>query len=256
MNNRDRTGGTEDPRSLVDQLRLDLAQHGNDDVVLPERLTDNELWAEKNLRGAEIGCPASVTAAVDALIPPREPSLEARARMINAADRALADRRALRGLLPVLLRIVRLQHRMSVSDVASRASLPKDKVRELEAGERVVDRNLSTDDVAHWISAVPVGRQQAVNALRKSLQATWRDDAVLAAGSSEVPANVDEYVAHVIKKLDHLATKGPQRAPLAALRILTTQPWSRSLAVASTSPKRKSMHTAPRYSAYAITCSG
>jgi|SRR5208282_2323837 len=210
MSNRDKTGGTEDPRSLIEQLRGDLAEHGGDDLVLPEKPTDNELWAEGFLRDAEIGYPASVTAAADGLIPPREPSLQARARLIKAADRALADRRAVRGLLPVLLRVVRQQRGMSVSDVASRADLPEGTVRELETGERVVDRSLSTDDVAKWISAVPVGREQAVNALRKSLQATWQDDVVLAAGSSGVPANVDEYLHDVIKTLDRLAQKGPQ----------------------------------------------
>ncbi len=155
MSNRDKTGGTEDPRSLIDQLRCDLAEHGGDDLVVPEKPTDNELWAKDYVREAEVRYPASVIAAADGLIPPREPSLQARARMIKAAHRALADRRAVRGLLPVLLRVVRQQREMTVSEVASRAGLREDEVRELETGERVVDRNLSTDDVAQWISAVP-----------------------------------------------------------------------------------------------------
>lgn len=210
MSNRDRTGGTEDPGSLIDQLRRDLAEHEADDLVLSEKPTDNERWAEDHLRDAELGYPASVTAAADSLIPPREPSLEARARMIKTANRALADRRAVRGLLPVLLRAVRQQRGMSTSDVAARAELHEDEVRKLEAGERSVDRNLSPDHVAHWISAIPVEPEQALNALRKSLQATWRDDVVLTEGSSEVPANVDEYLARVVKKLEQLAHKGPQ----------------------------------------------
>jgi hypothetical protein len=210
MSNRDKTGGTEDPRSLIDQLRRDLADQDGDGSVLSEEPTDDEVWADGLLRDAEIGYPASVSAAADALMPARELSLPARDRMIKAAERALADRRSLRGLLPVLLRVVRQQRGMSVFNVASVAGLPESIVKELETGERVVDRRLSTITVAHWISAVPVEREPAINALRKSLQATWQEDTVLAAGSSSIPSNVDEYLADVSKELDRIAQEGSQ----------------------------------------------
>jgi DNA-binding XRE family transcriptional regulator len=210
MTNHDETGGTEDPRSLIEQLRRDLAEPDIDDQALPDEPTDNERWGEQHLRDAELGYPASVTAGADAVIPPRELSLEARARMIKAADRALAERRAARGLLPVVLRSVRERDGMTTSDVASRAGLSEDTIKALEAGRRAVDRNLATDDAAQWISAVAVERDQAVNALRKSLQATWRDDQILAAGSTEIPTNVDNYIARVVEKLKRLTQEGPQ----------------------------------------------
>lgn len=209
MTNHDETGGTEDPRSLIAQLRHDLAEPDIDDQVPPDAPTDNELWGEQHLRDAELGYPASVMAGADAVIPPREPSLEARARMIKAAESALAVRRVESGLLPVVLRSARLRAGMTTSDVA-RADLSEDMIKALESGERVVDRNLATGETACWISAVPVERDQAVNALRKSLQATWRYDQVLAAGSTEIPTNVDDYVARVVEKLDQLAQEGSQ----------------------------------------------
>jgi Helix-turn-helix domain len=207
MSNPNRTGGTENPRSLTEQLRRELSEDGDEDTTLPQKLTDNERWAEDNLSGAEINYPASVTVAADDLIPAREPTPAGRARMIRAADRALADRRALRGLLPVLLRVVRQQRGMSMSEVAARSELPEAKVRDLEAGIRVVDDRLLPEHVARWIDAVSAPRDQAVNALRKSLQANWRDDVILTAGSSEVPANVDEYIEEVVKTLDALMHK-------------------------------------------------
>lgn len=210
MTNHDETGGTEDPRSLIDQLRRDLVERDTDDGVLPDEQTDNELWGEQHLRDTELGYPASVMAGADAVIPPREPTLEARARMIKAADSALAERRATRGLLPVVLRFVRQQAGMTTAEVASRAELSEDTIKALEAGARAVDRNLATGEAAHWISAVPVERDQAVDALRKSLQATWRYDQLLAAGSTEIPADVDDYVARVVEKLDELAQEGSE----------------------------------------------
>jgi transcriptional regulator with XRE-family HTH domain len=210
MSNHDETGGTEDPRSLIDQLRRDLAEPDADDQVLPTEPTENELWGEQHLRDVELGYPASVMAGADAVIPPREPSLEARARMIKAADKALAERRVARGLLPIVLRWVRQQAGITTSEVASRAGLSEETVKALEAGERAVDRYLATDEVAQWINASRVERDQAVSALRKSLQSTWRYDQVLAAGSTEVPANVEAYVERVVRKLEQLAQEGSQ----------------------------------------------
>jgi hypothetical protein len=53
-----------------------------------------------------------------------------------------------------------------------------------------------------WIRAVPVDRQAAVSALRRSLEVGWTGDRLLVAGIPERPSSVSEYLHKVAQLLD------------------------------------------------------
>jgi DNA-binding XRE family transcriptional regulator len=197
----DESAGTEDPKSLLEELRQAIEGDDEDTTTLPERLTDAEEWAEQHLRGFELASPGVVSAAADLVIRPQEPAPEARSRMIAAAGRALAERRTMVGLLPVLLRTVREQNGLSTVEVASRAELPEETVRALETGEVAVDLRLPVATVVSWIRSVEADRSSVIAALRRSLRIGWAGDLTLVAGLPDRPESVDDYVNQVIQAL-------------------------------------------------------
>ena len=202
MTNYDETAGTEDPQSLLDELHH-IVELEDDATTLPDEPTDNETWGDQNLRGVPLTQPAVVLAAADMVIPTREPRPEARSRMVQAASRALAERRKINGLLPLLLRSARERGGLTIADVAERVRLSPDEVHALETGETGVDLRLDVDTTVAWIRAVPADRPMVLAALRRSLQAGWTGDLTLAAGLSDHPTSVDDYIDQVVAKLDH-----------------------------------------------------
>jgi DNA-binding XRE family transcriptional regulator len=201
MTNYDETAGAEDPASLLEDLRQSIELE-SDTPDLPDEPTDNETWGDAHLREMPLTSSAVVVAATDLMIAPQEPRPEARARMLEAANRALAERRKMNGLLPVLLRSVREQSSKSLPEVAAQAHLPEQTIQELEAGDREVNLHLAVDTAVAWIRALQVDRTTALASLRRSLEAGWIGELALAAGVSDRPANVEEYIEQVEAKLD------------------------------------------------------
>lgn len=200
MTNYDETAGTEDPKSLLEELRRTMDAEDST-LAHPDEPTDNETWGDTHLGGAQLSSSAVVMAAADLVIPPQEPRPEARSRMIEAASRALAERRKTNGLLPVLLRTARERSGMTVVDVAGQTELPEQTIRALEAGDAEVNLHLEVDTTVAWIRSVPVDRTKALASLRRSLQTGWTGDLTLAAGLYERPASVDEYIEQVAARL-------------------------------------------------------
>ena len=201
MTNYDETAGAEDPASLLEGLRQSIEAE-NDASDLSEERTDNERWGDEYLDKTPLNSSAVVSAAVDLMLQPQEPRPEARARMLEVASRALAERRKLNGLLPVLLRTVREQTSKSLADVAAEAHLPEKAIQQLETGDREVNLHLPVRTVAAWIRALPVDRGTALRSLRRSLEAGWAGELAPAAGTSDSPANVDDYIEQVETELD------------------------------------------------------
>ena len=201
MTNYDETAGAEDPASLLEGLRQSIEAE-NDASDLSEERTDNERWGDEYLDKTPLNSSAVVSAAVDLMLQPQEPRPEARARMLEVASRALAERRKLNGLLPVLLRTVREQTSKSLADVAAEAHLPEKAIQQLETGDREVNLHLPVSTVAAWIRALPVDRGTALRSLRRSLEAGWTGELAPAAGTSDSPANVDDYIEQVETELD------------------------------------------------------
>ena len=201
MTNYDETAGTEVPASLLEELRRSIQQEENT-ADLPEAPTDNETWGDAYLGNTPLTSPAVVAAAADLVIEPQEPRPEARARMLEAASRALAERRKANGLLPVLLRNVRERSSMSLADVAAQAELPDKVVQELEAGDMEINLHLPVDTTVAWIRALPVDRTTALASLRRSLQVGWTGELAPAAGLSDRPVSVDQYLEQVETKLN------------------------------------------------------
>jgi DNA-binding XRE family transcriptional regulator len=201
MTNYDETAGTEVPASLLEELRRSIQQEENT-ADLPEVPTDNEAWGDAYLGKTTLTSPAVVAAAADLVIEPQEPRPEARARMLEAASRALAERRKANGLLPVLLRNVRERSSMSLADVAAQAELTEEAVQELEAGDAEINLLLPVDTAVAWIRALPIDRRTALASLRRSLQVGWTGELAPAAGASDRPVNVDDYLKRVEAKLN------------------------------------------------------
>ncbi len=201
MTNYDETAGAEDPASLLEGLRQSIEAE-NDARDLSEEPTDNERWGDEFLGKTPLTSSAVVSAAVDLIVQPQEPRPEARARMLEVAGRALAERRKLSGLLPVLLRTVREQTSKSLADVAAEVHLPEKAIQQLETGDREVNLHLPVKTVAAWIRALPVDRGTALHSLRRSLEAGWTGELAPAAGTSDSPANVDDYIEQVKTELD------------------------------------------------------
>jgi hypothetical protein len=201
MTNYDETAGTEDPSVLLEAF---LQSMKDEDATpdLPGEPTEDELWAEENLRGLQMEWPAVVLAAAEMMIPPGEPSPEGRARMIETARRALAERRKMHGLLPVLLRSVREQSGLSLVDAATRAGFDSKDLAGLERGDTEVNLDLPVERVLSWIGAVTVDGDLALAALRRSLDVARNDSLSLAAGSPDRPKTIDAYVKEVASGLE------------------------------------------------------
>jgi hypothetical protein len=206
MTNYDETAGAEDPASLLEDLRQSIEAE-NDTSDLPEEPTDNERWGGEYLGKTTLTSSAVVSAAVDLMVQPQEPRPEARARMLEVAGQALAERRKLNGLLPVLLRTVREQTSKSLAEVATGAHLTEKAIQELETGDTEVNLHLPVRTVAAWIRALPVERGAALRSLRRSLEAGRTGELAPAGGTSDRPTNVDDYIAKVESELDAEADK-------------------------------------------------
>ncbi|HEY3923555.1 MAG TPA: helix-turn-helix domain-containing protein [Acidothermaceae bacterium] len=200
MTSYDETAGTEDPKSLLGQLRASFDAKSHDETLSVEETLD-EMWAERILAGRELSGSAVVAAAADLVIPPQSVRPEARKRMIDAASRALAERRKLNGLLPVLLRTAREASGLTLDTVAAESHLDMNLVASLERGDIRVDLRMDVDTVAAWIHAVPVDRELVVRSLRRSLGVGWTGDSLLAAGVADAPSNADTYVECVLRRL-------------------------------------------------------
>jgi transcriptional regulator with XRE-family HTH domain len=206
MTYRDETAGSDDPQSLLQQLRTSLLAEAEAEAEDPTtddaQLDRDERWLRQQLGSEQLPVPSVVGAAADNVIPPVTPSPEMRTRAIEAASRALAKRRDANGLLPVLLRTARQHADLAVTDVAAAAGLSPAVVGKLETGETPVDK-VEAETVAAWIGAVPAERNAAVAALTRSLRACWTgDQPLLAASSDERPTDVDAFVAIVQRILD------------------------------------------------------
>jgi hypothetical protein len=202
MTNYDETAGTDDPQSLLLELKSRLAGEGETSERSDE-LTENELWGDRELDTVTFIPSAVVSAAVDLVIPPREPRPELRSKMIAAASRALAERRKVNGLLPVLLRAERESNGMSIGDVAEKAGLSESEIGSLESGKVAVDQKLLVETTVAWIRAVPVDHDRALDSLRRSLRVGWMGDQILAAGlPHNHPTSVEDYVSQVAGALE------------------------------------------------------
>jgi hypothetical protein len=91
---------------------------------------------------------------------------------------------------------------MSLADVAAQAKLPKKAVQKLEAGDTEINLHLPVDITVEWIRALPVDRTAALTSLRRSLQVGWTGELAPAAGLSDRPVNVDQYLEQVETKLN------------------------------------------------------
>lgn len=200
---------SDDENWLLDQLRSDAVDSA-DDPDLPEGLTDDEQWALDELTDLHVDYPAVVQAAADRLIPPATIGPEARARFLAAADRALAVRRADLGPLPVMLTAVRKRSEISVEAIQAildEADEPV-QVEELETG-RITLRDAGQKATALWIRALPVRRERAVDAARRSLDADLRGDLRPAAGQRPIGSAIDDWIDGLVIELDSLPEETP-----------------------------------------------
>lgn len=201
MTDIDKTAGVDDPLAIIEALRNEILELEDDQAVLPEAPTEDESWADLHVSGLALDYPAAITAAADKLISRQEPGLEARDKMIEAARRALEDRRREAGLLPVVLRAMRERAGLTVAQIAERSRLSEEDVRGLESGNKEVDLGLPVATTVAWISAVAVDRDKAITALRRSLQVGFTGESSLAAGVPDRPVNVEDYVNQVVDAL-------------------------------------------------------
>jgi transcriptional regulator with XRE-family HTH domain len=207
MTNYDETAGTESPLSLLDALRRSIEQEETTEE-LPDMPTESEVWGDEYLGTLAAISPAVVVAAADLMIESHEPRPEARARMLDAASRALAERRDMNGLLPVLLRNVRERNVMSWADVAARANLSETEVEELESGDMEINLHLPVDITVAWIRALQVEGPTALAALRRSLEVGWTGELALAAGDAGRPVNIEQYMDEAQTKLASVDEEG------------------------------------------------
>lgn len=200
---------SDDETWLLNQLHEDAAATV-DDPDLPDDLTDDEQWALDELADLNIGYPAVVQATADRLIPAVTVRPEARARFLAAADRALAVRRADLGPLPVVLAAVRKRAEISVEAVQAPLDQAGEQVRvvDLETG-RITLRDAGKRATALWIRALPIQRDRALDAARRSLDADLRGALRPAAGQGSVGNTTDEWINELTVELDCLAEETP-----------------------------------------------
>ncbi len=194
--------GAEDPRLIVRQLESELDDIGGEH--LRDDPTDAERWGA-SLAGQSITYPAAIQAAADLCVPTAEVTTSARKRFIDAADRALAARRARTGLLPVALAAARRNAGLSLSEVqatAAAAGFTAD-IADLESGRRTV-RDAGPAGAAAWIFAVQTDRADALASYRRSLEADNEGELRPAAGAQPASSSVDDLVAQVVAALDEL----------------------------------------------------
>jgi len=190
-------GGSEEPGFIVRRLQEELRDTTLGGDVDDDEPTDNELWGDRTFGTIEVTFPAGVTAAADSMVSPSDVATGARTRFIAAAERALVERRAEHGLLPVVLRTARERAGLEHQDVELGEFADRVTSDQLESGDTPVTISTSPELIARWISAVPVNHASALSALRRSLHAAGPGELQLAAGTVDRPASVDEYVDHV-----------------------------------------------------------
>lgn len=200
---------SDDENWLLNQLRDDiLAAAGDADLSVD--LTDTEQWALYQLAHLNLDYPAVVQAAVDRLIPAATVRPEARARFLAAADRALAVRRTELGPLPVVLAAVRKRSQISIEVVQATLDEAGEQVQvtELETG-RITLRDAGKKATALWIKSLPIQRERAIDAARRSLDADLRGALRPAAGQRPVGNTIDEWINELTVELDSLAGDTP-----------------------------------------------
>ena len=197
MTNSEPGASADDPRAIVDQLRLEIVEL-EDDIPLEDKDTDDERWADTHLAGLPLDYTAVATAAADRLIPRRDLNNDARMAAVASVRNALTERRRMIGPLPVVLRAVRERQGITIDELAARSGLEPGELADLERGRAPVhpDR-LSAEQVGGWIRSLAVPRETAIAALRRSLSAAVADQPVLAAGLSDQARKNDAFIAKV-----------------------------------------------------------
>jgi hypothetical protein len=92
----------------------------------------------------------------------------ARQRMITAAERGLRRQRLAQGTLASLLAVRRGEEGLSAAMLARELQLEEAELLAIESGERNV-RTLNAAQIATWATQLAIDREQAVQALRRSL---------------------------------------------------------------------------------------
>ena len=197
----DKMAGAVDPRSLIKELQRELQELDESGEASRPSSEEDEQWAEAHLADDRLQMPSIVIAAADDLIPREKPTPAARTQMHSAVGRVLAERSRFVGLLPVLLRAEREALGLSLAEVANKAELSEEEIQALEQGQSEINRT-PAEHTASWIAAIPVRRNLALDALRRSLRVGWTSEDVVAASASAGALDVESYVARVIELLD------------------------------------------------------
>lgn len=169
------------PDRKVHDLVTELAQHFDEDP-----LTDADIAAYQNssedaesdrvddLVGAMLEAAAFDAMSQDArallmMLTDETESLEpqTRARLVDAANRALQYRRHAISPLPVLLFVTRRAQAKPLEDIATQISVADAQLRAVESGADDL-RTLTPRQVADWISSVDIDRTQAEQSLRRT----------------------------------------------------------------------------------------
>lgn len=200
---RNESAGNDDTTSVLRRLQAEILDETDSNPSTAETSSHerDEQWFAGLVGDTELDFTAVVSAAADEVIPVVTPRPETRAAMIETVSRALTERRKMYGLLPVLLRTVRERSNLSVAEFAQSAGMSADLIDSMESGRTPIDR-VEAETVAAWIHAADAPRDQAIAALRRSLQASWTGEPLLAAGTDRRPVDIDSYVAIVERTLD------------------------------------------------------
>jgi transcriptional regulator with XRE-family HTH domain len=136
------------------------------------------------------------------------PSPQARKRMVDAASRGLAHRRARKSPLPELLAARRKERELSAASVADALGVDERVVHQMESGQ-VAMRELPPERIARWALLVEVRRGDVEPALRLALQRSTPASALRAAGVGNVrrltPPD-ERLVSDVIAAMDATGT--------------------------------------------------
>lgn len=180
----------------ADPLDPELKMTDLDDVDL---ISDPELNAALSTIGLGHLSPEAQQMVLD--LTPSSASLDphVRAKLMNAAARALRTRRDNSSPLPRLLFLSRRTSKEDIKGVAAAVGVPAEKLEEVERGRARVDE-LTTQNVASWIRHFDVPTVQAEVALRKSLAAPTLQD-IAAGAPSRATTDADQFVADVIALL-------------------------------------------------------
>jgi len=110
------------------------------------------------------------------------PTPGTRQKLVAAASRGLAHRRADTAPLPGLLLARRVDKELTVPDLAAKIHVSDKELHDMEAGNLTV-RSLGAQRVVDWVRALDVQPEEALPALRRALKVSTTTSARLAAGT-------------------------------------------------------------------------